>query len=209
AKAAGGAPAGAAASPAVASAPAFTAPVAGPLAPKPTIKPPVPRVPTAPTAEVAKTGSDGLRRKFVFASVFGFIGICVLSTMRFFFPRVLFEPKTTFKTCTIPEIPIGVTTKFKEAHRIWLVRDTNSVYCILAICTHLGCTPNWLEGEQKFKCPCHGSGYDIEGVNFEGPAPRPMDRCHMELNADGVIVIDKARVYGPKDWHNPGVFLPA
>ena len=40
-----------------------------------------------------------------------------------------------------------------------------------AVCTHLGCTPNWLEAEQKFKCPCHGSGFYKDGINFEGPAP--------------------------------------
>lgn len=159
--------------------------------------------------ETPKTGGAALRRKFVFASLFSFIGICLISTGRFFFPRVLYQPNTTFKTCKVSQLPIGVTTRFKEAHRIWLVRDTNVVYCILAICTHLGCTPNWMQGARIFKCPCHGSGYDIEGVNFEGPAPRPMDRCHMELNADEIIVVDKSRIYGPKDWNHPGVFLPA
>ena len=37
--------------------------------------------------------------------------------------------------------------------------------------------PNWLDGEQKFKCPCHGSGFYMTGVNFEGPAPRPLERA--------------------------------
>ena len=63
---------------------------------------------------------------------------------------------------------------------------------ISAICTHLGCTPDWKEAENKFKCPCHGSGYDSEGINFEGPAPRPMDRAHVELDPSGEIVVDTA-----------------
>jgi len=55
-------------------------------------------------------------------------------------------------------------------------------------------------GENKFKCPCHGSGYDSEGVNFEGPAPRPMDRAHVEFAPDGQIIVDTSRLYQwPKD----------
>ena len=49
--------------------------------------------------------------------------------------------------------------------------------------------------ENKFKCPCHGSGYDGEGVNFEGPAPRPMDRAHVELAPDGQILVNVAKLY--------------
>jgi nitrite reductase/ring-hydroxylating ferredoxin subunit len=52
-------------------------------------------------------------------------------------------------------------------------QHTSGFYALFTICTHLGCTPNYLSAENKFKCPCHGSGYRLTGVNFEGPAPRP------------------------------------
>ena len=149
-----------------------------------------------------------MRRKFVFSSVFGFIGICSLATARFFFPRVLFEPKTSFKIGRVTDFGIGVTTKFQSTSRIWVVRDATSIYVILAICTHLGCTPDWKESENKFKCPCHGSGYDVEGVNFEGPAPRPMDRCELTLDPEGEIIVNKAKVFGPLKWKEKGAFLP-
>ena len=62
------------------------------------------------------------------------------------------------------------------------------------MCTHLGCTPNWLAAENKFKCPCHGSGYDMKGVNFEGPTPRPLERFALSVNpADGMLWVDKTR----------------
>ena len=48
-------------------------------------------------------------------------------------------------------------------------------YALFTICTHLGCTPNFLSAENKFKCPCHGSGFYKDGINFEGPAPRPLE----------------------------------
>ncbi len=40
-----------------------------------------------------------------------------------------------------------------------------------------------------------GSPYDSEGVNFEGPAPRPMDRAHIELDAEGQIVVNTNRLF--------------
>ena len=78
---------------------------------------------------------------------------------------------------------------------ICAVKTPSRLFVIYARCTHLGCTPDWKQSENKFKCPCHGSGYDSEGVNFEGPAPRPMDRAHIELDATGQIVVDTNRLY--------------
>ena len=63
---------------------------------------------------------------------------------------------------------------------------------VSTVCTHLGCTPNWLQGDQKFKCPCHGSGYYINGVNFEGPTPRPLERFAVSVDAvSGYVRVDK------------------
>jgi cytochrome b6-f complex iron-sulfur subunit len=64
----------------------------------------------------------------------------------------------------------------------------------------------------RLKCPCHGSGYDPEGINFEGPAPRPMDRAHVELATDGQILVDMAKPYSwPKgersQFSDPGAIL--
>lgn len=135
------------------------------------------------------------RRRFVMASVLGFLGINFLMFLRFFFPRVLYEPKTKFRIGYPTDFGFGVDTKFQNQYRIWVVRNTEGIFVISAICTHLGCTPDWKSSENKFKCPCHGSGYDPEGVNFEGPAPRPMDRAHVELDPEGQIMVDLSRLY--------------
>ena len=108
----------------------------------------------------------------------------------------------------------GVDTKFQNQYRIWVVRNTEGIFVISAICTHLGCTPDWKPSENKFKCPCHGSGYDPEGINFEGPAPRPMDRAHVELAPDGQIEVDLSHLYSwPKgersQFGDPGAILRA
>jgi len=135
------------------------------------------------------------RRRFVMAAVLGSLGVNLLMFLRFFFPRALYEPKTKFKIGYPGDFGFGVDTKFQNQFRIWVVRNTEGIFVISAVCTHLGCTPDWKPSENKFKCPCHGSGYDPEGVNFEGPAPRPMDRAHVALAPDGQIEVDLSKLY--------------
>jgi cytochrome b6-f complex iron-sulfur subunit len=135
------------------------------------------------------------RRKFVMAAVLGTLTVNLLMFLRFFFPRALYEPKSQFKIGYPSDFGFGVDTKFQKDHRIWVVRNTEGIFVISAICTHLGCTPDWKPSENKFKCPCHGSGYDPEGINFEGPAPRPMDRAHVALDPDGQIAVDLSHLY--------------
>ena len=88
-----------------------------------------------------------------------------------------------------------VSEKYKQDQRVWIVREDTGIYAIFAKCTHLGCTPRWLAAENKFKCPCHGSGYYKSGLNFEGPAPRPMDRFKISVGDDGQLLVDKNKVY--------------
>ena len=131
-------------------------------------------------------------------------------TLRFFFPNVLFEPPSTFEAGFPAEIQDGeVDERFKSSERVWLVRQGAVIYALIAICTHLGCTPNWLSEEQKFKCPCHGSGYYKSGINFEGPTPRPLERAAISLASDGQILVDKSVTfrYEKGEWSNPGSFL--
>lgn len=132
------------------------------------------------------------------------------ATGRFMFPNVLFEPPPTFKAGYPDEIQLGqVDERFKQRFAVWLVRDAEGIYALSTVCTHLGCTPNWLEAEQKFKCPCHGSGYYKTGINFEGPTPRPLERFAISLAEDGQILVDKSRKFQQEkgEWSNPAAFL--
>jgi cytochrome b6-f complex iron-sulfur subunit len=105
-----------------------------------------------------------------------------------------------------------LTRGSKKSNRIWVVRTADRLFVIFASCTHLGCTPDWKLGEAKFKCPCHGSGYDPEGRNYEGPAPRPMDRAYVLLDTQGRIVVDTSVLYReekgqPTQFDNPGSYI--
>jgi cytochrome b6-f complex iron-sulfur subunit len=155
-----------------------------------------------------------MRRTIIWTSVGGFLATCFMMFLRFFLPRTIFEPSTVFRVGYASDFGFGVDTKFQQQYRIWVVRNAERLFVIYARCTHLGCTPDWKPGENKFKCPCHGSGYTNEGINFEGPAPRPMDRAHVELDPTGQIVVNTAKLYewpkgdvAPGHFDEPGAYI--
>ena len=182
--------------------------------------PPAPKAPArapAKAAVVVESRPDPpinkKRRQIVWLSVTGFLTTCFLMFVRFFLPRAIFEPSSTFKVGFPGDYALGVDTKYQQMYRIWVDKTSDRLFVVYARCTHLGCTPDWKPSENKFKCPCHGSGYDSEAINFEGPAPRPMDRAHVELDAEGQIVVDVSKLYKwPKgdrnEFNDPGAFLP-
>jgi len=172
----------------------------------------------AASAGVASVGPDDNeinqgRRRFAWAAFAAFMTAWFIAFFRFFLPRTLFEPATSFKIGYPADFGLGVDTKFQQKYRIWVDRTPDRIFVIYARCTHLGCTPDWKPAENKFKCPCHGSGYDSEGVNFEGPAPRPMDRANVQIAPDGQILVDVSKLYQwpkgqPSAFNDPGAYLP-
>ena len=140
------------------------------------------------------------------------------ATGRFMFPNVLNEPPQQFKAGFPNEYGAGVDERWKEKFGVWIVRTNEDLvqkasgfYALLVTCTHLGCTPNYLSAEAKFKCPCHGSGFRTTGINFEGPAPRPLERARIVLADDGQILVDKSRKFQQElgQWADPEAFLEA
>ncbi|MEZ6146275.1 MAG: Rieske (2Fe-2S) protein [Planctomycetaceae bacterium] len=171
-----------------------------------------PKLPAKPVLPGKKAAEESTRRSFFAEAVtfvtepfmaawiaMGAIGaIWGLAVARFMMPNMIVEPPTKFKIGPESDYPPGtVSTKWKAERGIWVVNTDQYngkqlIYALLSVCTHLGCTPNWLEGEQKFKCPCHGSGFYITGINFEGPAPRPLERVGIRVAPDGSLEVDKS-----------------
>ena len=164
------------------------------------------------------------RRNFNLALVVGW-GMVAAATATFgamfqdfFGPKVLKEPKKQWRVGAIDQfaMPGTVDESFKKtpagSEGFWMVNlqpGENKLVAISTICTHLGCIPNWLSGDQKFKCPCHGSGYYKDGINFEGPTPRPLERFAITKDADGFVVVDQTKVFRQElgEWENPESFV--
>ena len=193
-------------------------------------KAPAPPMPVKPPAPAVKKAADAAtRRDFLsaglavalspfwvawasFATASTAFGLGVL---RFMLPNVLTEPPSKFKVGPPADFDLGtVSEKFKAQFGIWIVhtdkyQGKNLIYALSTVCTHLGCTPSWLDGEQKYKCPCHGSGFYINGINFEGPAPRPLERVGLRLAEDGMLEVDKSLKFQEEmgQWADPASFV--
>jgi cytochrome b6-f complex iron-sulfur subunit len=165
------------------------------------------------------------------ASLFG--GIEVL---KFMFPQASGNAPALFKTSfTVQELtggviggkavtPVNVLSETDK--RVTVVLDDAGIYAVYLVCTHLGCTPNYVTDvttgsgvapsvaeargvrtaaqrlPNGWACPCHGSRYFIDSTNFYGPAPRPMDWVNIEVTPDGFFAVDRATLVatrGPGD----------
>jgi cytochrome b6-f complex iron-sulfur subunit len=194
--------------------------VAPPMPPKPAYAKPERLKPGAPAADAED------RRGFLsvmlgsmmgigFVALSATAGLWTLGFARFMFPNILTEPPSKFKV-GFPEgfAPGTVEERFKAQFGVWIVNaqyaGQQQLFALRTVCTHLGCTPNWLEAEQKFKCPCHGSGFYKDGINFEGPAPRPLERYAIRIAEDGQVEIDKSRLFQEEmgQWADPTSFVP-
>jgi cytochrome b6-f complex iron-sulfur subunit len=179
------------------------------------VKPAAPAA-SAPAAAAKPAQAEVSRRgvlKWTTVGWVAFSAACtssLVATTRFMFPNVLFEPPQSFKVGFPSEYTVGeVDTRWKDAYGVWIVRNSDGFYALIAVCTHLGCSPNWLAAENKFKCPCHGSGFYKTGVNFEGPAPRPLERARIVLSDDGQILVDKSVKFQQEkgEWTKDESFL--
>ncbi len=130
---------------------------------------------------------------------------------RFMMPNVLEEPDPSVRVGKLQqyaEMQPGSVNEDHKSEGIWMIRDGDRIAALSIICTHLGCIPNWLPNDRKFKCPCHGSGYKPDGINFEGPTPRPLERFRLYVE-DGIVVVDKSKKYQYElgQWDVPESYL--
>jgi cytochrome b6-f complex iron-sulfur subunit len=189
----------------------------------------VPPMPVKPeyakaVAERSKKEQVEERRAFImgfsalavgFGALSATIAAWSLGTVRFMFPNIRREPPSQFTVGRPDQFAPGqVEEKFKAQFGVWIVnteyKGEQQIFALKSVCTHLGCTPNWLEAEQKFKCPCHGSGFYKDGINFEGPAPRPLERYAVSLSAGGEVQVDKSRTFQEEmgQWKDGASFIP-
>jgi len=71
-----------------------------------------------------------------------------------------------------------------------VVKDADGSYWIALYqrCVHLGCTVPFRDSCVSFKCPCHGSHYNVTGEWLDGPAPKSLDRFLIAFTGEDVTV---------------------
>lgn len=152
-------------------------------------------------------------------AVLGSLGAGQVAFVRMMYPRVLYEPRTEVKIGWPSEYAVDtVSDRWLKLYRFWVLRTRKGFAALSARCTHLGCTPLYLAAENKFKCPCHGSGFTglapddakpgKSGLNFEGPAPRALERFKIGMAEDGQLLVDFGKTFAREkgEWDRPEAF---
>lgn len=72
---------------------------------------------------------------------------------------------------------------------VWLVKEASGeIKAFSSICPHLGCIYGFNAGKKIFVCPCHVSGFSLEGKVLKGPSPRALDTLEMKVEGDEILV---------------------
>ncbi|NLX23696.1 MAG: ubiquinol-cytochrome c reductase iron-sulfur subunit [Phycisphaerae bacterium] len=128
----------------------------------------------------------------------------VLGVPRLLAPNVTAEPEVLVdigELAGYAQVSLGTVDERFKRQGFWVVRLPEGLVALSTSCTHLGCLLNWDDRDGRFKCPCHGSGFDLAGVNREGPAPRPLERLRVTVEDGRVIVDGRRRFRGERgEW---------
>jgi cytochrome b6-f complex iron-sulfur subunit len=85
----------------------------------------------------------------------------------------------------------GKIFKFGSRPAILIQTASGELRAFTAICTHLNCTVQYRDDLQHIWCACHNGHYDLNGINIEGPPPRPLEQ-YVVNSKDGDVVVTKA-----------------
>lgn len=88
----------------------------------------------------------------------------------------------------VKEFAVGSVSTVREMHGFVSRVEPAGALTMSWRCTHLGCTVPWVEAEENFHCPCHGSIFDKKGQVLAGPAPRPLDLYPSQIESDELVV---------------------
>jgi thiosulfate dehydrogenase [quinone] large subunit len=94
------------------------------------------------------------------------------------------------------DVPVGGAASFSDPYESsapgYVVQPKRGEFVAFsAICTHEGCTVQYVRSEQQFHCPCHGSVFSaLTGDVVSGPAPSPLERIRVAESGGEIYVED-------------------
>jgi cytochrome b6-f complex iron-sulfur subunit len=130
-------------------------------------------------------------KTFGLGAVLVLLGSIAAAMTRFMQPNLVTGAPGPVDVGAPEDYPVGSLT-FVESARSYLGHDEGGFYAIIAMCTHLGCTPRL--DSNAFICPCHGSRFSRDGQVLNGPASRPLDRAFVGRAENGHLFVDRSRI---------------
>src|SRR3990172_7722850 len=87
----------------------------------------------------------------------------------------------------------GIVFQFGTQPAILIRTPEGELRAFSAVCTHLGCTVQYVPESKVIWCPCHNGMFDLHGQNIGRPPPRPLAefRVNVREGREGKIVVSK------------------
>ena len=121
---------------------------------------------------------------------------------------VNYNPSLILEAGSPSDFLTGTMNNFQVADRkVTVVKGNEGLYALVRNCTHMGCIPNFSEADNQFHCPCHGSIFTLQGDVVRGPAPSPLYRASLVVNARGAVEINAAIQDNNPEKRNTSPFL--
>lgn len=86
----------------------------------------------------------------------------------------------------------GKIFRFGNMPGIIIKTENSKIRAFSAVCTHLDCTVQYREDLQHIWCACHNGHYDLNGINIQGPPPRPLTQYDVIINKDKIYASKRA-----------------
>ena len=136
------------------------------------------------------------RRRFlgsvILAEVVAMVTAVMYAPLRFLFHKFKWPlPKRiAIPLEAVQKMPVNSAQYFNFGWMpgILLRRSQEHFTAFNATCTHLDCTITYQPGKKHFLCNCHLGIFNLEGVNIEGPPPRPLEQLNVEIEGDRLII---------------------
>ena len=122
----------------------------------------------------------------------GFIRSTAIAAGALIFGRtqsaVAAAPKKIIK---VSKFPVGASQQFVATNSApaFLFRTKTGVFAYSAICTHQGCTVEYLKAGKKLVCPCHRASFDPfnGGKVISGEAKGPLAKINVSIKSGWVV----------------------
>lgn len=146
------------------------------------------------------TGEKKMSRRTILNALLGGTAALWLATLiypllRYLNPPKAAEPRTsTVKLEGAAQLKNNSSKIFKFGQKPGLLIRTSAgdFKAFIAICTHLGCTVQYLSNEGDIWCACHNGRFDLNGKNISGPPPRPLTRLQVAVRGEDVFISPEA-----------------